>query len=317
MQARPKNDFYNILIRKKNVVLTFILFSLLFSFSFLISYLSVYYVHQIEQSKAKKAEPVEKVNVLPPLVLGAKSFVVYDANTGKVLLSKDENSPRPLASLTKIQTAYIFAKRNTTGGTIVIPDLGSGHSYDFSLKSGDIWSTEDLIKFMLIISSNDAAEILAKSEKAGREGFIELMNKNTSSSSLYFTNPDGLDEEGDVGGIGSALDVSKLLRRFYLEFPALFEATSKSTLTVTINGKKYSGIPNTNQEVELYRGVIGSKTGFTDKAGGNLAVIYDESLGNPLILVLLGSSKEGRFEDMRKLISYINENRNALYLGEE
>jgi D-alanyl-D-alanine carboxypeptidase (penicillin-binding protein 5/6) len=315
MLHRPRKVFHNFLIRKKSGVFALTLFTLLFSFSFLISYLSIYYVHQVE--RLNRVTPPKQVRKLPPLTLEAKSFVVYDANTGKILLSKDENSVRPLASLTKIQTAYLFAKRNDLEKPIVIPDLGPNHSYDFSLKNGDTWETKDLIKFMLTISSNDAAEILASREPFGRKEFISLMNTEDASSSLHFTTPDGLDKGDEIGGLGSALDMSKLLRKFYLEFPALFEATSKTRLTVTINGQKYTGIPNTNQEVEFYRGVIGSKTGFTDKAGGNLAVIYDESLGNPLILVLLGSSREGRFEDMRKLISYINENRNTLYLMEE
>ncbi len=272
----------------------------------------------MERSNKIKSEKQTYIKSLPELTLEAESYIVVDGNTGKVLLGKDENTSRPLASLTKIQTAYLFAKRNDIHSTITIPNLGPKHVYDFTLKSGDKWNTDDLIKFMLIISSNDAAEILARSEPLGRKQFIELMNERVgSSSSLFFTTPDGLDEGENIGGQGSALDMSKLLRKFYLEFPALFEATSKTDLTVTINGQKYTGIPNTNRDVELYRGIIGSKTGFTDRAGGNLAVIYDESLGNPLILVLLGSTKEGRFKDMKKLISYINENRNALYFEEE
>ena len=65
--------------------------------------------------------------------------------------------------------------------------------------------------------------------------------------------------------------------------------------------EKIVGIPNTNQSIEELFGAEGSKTGFTDIAGGNLGVIVDITVGHPVVLVVLGSSREGRFKDIATL----------------
>lgn len=265
-------------------------------------------------AKKISTETSEEKPILPPISVTAKSFVVYDLKNNKVLLSKNESEVLPLASLTKLQTAYLFAERNDLRKKIIIPSLGSGHTYDFTLKPGDSWEVSELIKFMLTLSSNDAAEILASADSLGREGFIKLMNEEINATSTFsFTTPNGLDIGDNIGGLGTALDMTTLIKHFYKNFPDLFEATTKSKMTVTISGQSFSGIPNTNQNVESYRGISGSKTGFTDKAGGNLAILYDEGLGNPIAIVILGSTKEGRFEDMRTILTYTLLYYNELY----
>ncbi len=301
-------------IRQKTRVILLNVLLIFFSLIFLLGLLSEKYIkeknHKIILNKIQKTTSTV---YLPIIEVEAKSFVVYDIKNNKIILSKNSRELLPLASLTKIQTAYIFANRHDLKETITIPTLGINHLYDFTLKKGDIWSVSELIRLMLTISSNDAAESLARSDTLGRDGFIQLMNAHVrASSSFIFTSPSGLDEGETIGGMGSALDLALLLRDFYQSYPALFETTAKTKISVTIEGKKYSGVPNTNQEVETYRGVVGSKTGYTDKAGGNLAVIYDIGLGEPVAVVILGSTKDGRFEDMKTLISYVNSFHNEL-----
>ncbi len=291
-----------------NVLLTF------FSLIFLLGLLSEKYIKE----KNHKVIPIKKETIvtkvsLPAIEVEAKSFVVYDIKNNKTLLSKKSEQILPLASLTKIKTASLFASRHNLKETISIPTLGMNHLYDFTLKKGDVWIASELIRLMLTISSNDAAESLAHSDILGRDGFIQLMNEHAKATSTFiFTSPSGLDEGKTIGGVGTALDLALLLKDFYRSYPTLFETTSKTKISVTINGKKYSGVPNTNQEVETYRGIIGSKTGYTEKAGGNLAIIYDIGLGEPIVIVILGSSKDGRFEDMKTLISYVNTYHNEL-----
>ena len=78
-------------------------------------------------------------------------------------------------------------------------------------------------------------------------------------------------------------------------------ATTKKRQTVTSSSGRVRGIPNTNQTVQMFPGIEASKTGYTDLAGGNLAVIIDATLGHPVAIVVLGSTKEGRFEDVQIL----------------
>ena len=87
--------------------------------------------------------------------------------------------------------------------------------------------------------------------------------------------------------------------------PSLLEVTRYDSLK--INSRNFK---NTNKLIEHLPGIIGSKTGFSDLARGNLAVVFDMGLEHPVIIVALGSSEEGRFEDIEKLynetIKYLN-----------
>jgi D-alanyl-D-alanine carboxypeptidase len=60
---------------------------------------------------------------------------------------------------------------------------------------------------------------------------------------------------------------------------------------------------NTNKAIDLLPNVIASKTGFTDLAGGNLVVAFDAGIAHPIIIAVLGSSFDGRFDDMTKLVN--------------
>ena len=101
--------------------------------------------------------------------------------------------------------------------------------------------------------------------------------------------------------------MARMVALFYRTYPDIFNATTHERVTVqTLNGP-LSGVPNTNTALNQFVGLSGSKTGFTDLAGGNLAIIFDVSLGKPVVIVVLGSCKEGRFEDMRKLYDLTKE----------
>jgi D-alanyl-D-alanine carboxypeptidase len=119
--------------------------------------------------------------------------------------------------------------------------------------------------------------------------------------SLSFTDPAGRDLQGKIGGSGNALDVARLFEIARKNIPEIMDATTKKRQTMIASSGKVSGIPNTNQSVQSYPGIEGSKTGYTDLAGGNLGVVIDVALGHPVVIVVLGSTREGRFEDMNTL----------------
>jgi D-alanyl-D-alanine carboxypeptidase len=139
----------------------------------------------------------------------------------------------------------------------------------------------------LVSSSNEAAVFLAtEAASSSKKDFIEAMNDRARALNLkqtYFLNETGLDiSNGISGAYGSAEDVSRLL----------IYAVKKE---------------NTNITAGDVAPLIASKTGFTDLAGGNLAVIFDVALGHPVAAVVLGSSKDGRFTDMEKIIKATKE----------
>jgi D-alanyl-D-alanine carboxypeptidase len=86
--------------------------------------------------------------------------------------------------------------------------------------------------------------------------------------------------------------------------------TSLDQISIKSSNGFYHKIENTNTIVGELPNILASKTGFTDLAGGNLAVIIDPSLNRPILIVVLGSTKEGRFQDVsnlaQKTIEYLS-----------
>jgi D-alanyl-D-alanine carboxypeptidase (penicillin-binding protein 5/6) len=237
------------------------------------------------------------------LKIQAKSYAVYDVVAKQVILSKNEGTVANLASLTKIMTAITAKELATSSPDFVVSKKMLDGGYDIGLRDGQRWNVDEFTKYMLVFSSNDAANIIADT-LGGKARFIDAMNAIASRegmSTLHFTNPNGLDTASTSGGKGSALDVALLMAYAYKKIPLILEATTKPRATVKASTGYLSGVPNTNQEVAKYSGVEGSKTGFTDEAGGNLAIILDIALGRPVVIVVMGSTKTDRFKDVEKL----------------
>src|SRR5690606_28527663 len=121
----------------------------------------------------------------------------------------------------------------------------------------------------------------------------------TSSS---FFNESGLDiTESRSGGYGSAKDMTTLLTYTLREHPELFSATRYDQLVFTSLDNIDHRARNTNTDINAIPGLLVSKTGFADIAGGNLAIVFDAGLGRPIAIVVLGSTYEGRFSDVLTL----------------
>ena len=182
---------------------------------------------------------------------------------------------------------------------IVISAGSIEDGYDLGLKNKQVWALSELLKYTLVFSSNDGAEAVADSF-GSKEIFIQQMNNDakTLGLDLVFTDPAGRDVHGAVGGQGTVIDVARLFAIARKNIPEVMDATTKKRQTVVTSSGKISGIPNTNQDIETLSGAEASKTGYTDMAGGNLGVIVDISVGHPVVIVVLGSTREGRFRDM-------------------
>jgi len=245
---------------------------------------------------------------LSPQQLQAKSAIVYDAVTGAVLYAKDADTPRPLASVTKLMTALVAHDTFGPQTRIVISPQALQIEGDSGLKSGDIWTLHELSDFMLTVSSNDAASAIA-SARGNRQQFIATMNafaQRLGLQSLRFESESGLDSDNmRASAWGSARDIAYLLTYITFTHPALLEATTFSRFTaLSTTGERYPAV-NTNKIVNQIPGIMGSKTGFTDSAGGNLAVIFDTDMGHPIAVVVLGSTQDGRFADVLQLVNAV------------
>jgi len=120
----------------------------------------------------------------------------------------------------------------------------------------------------------------------------------------YFLNVSGLDlSTTESGAYGSASDVARLFAYAATNDAQLFTSTKEDNVTFTsLNGKKISG-SNTDEAIGDIPGLTMGKTGLTDLAGGNLAVVFDIAPEHSVVAIVLGSTVDGRFADIKKLVT--------------
>ncbi len=257
------------------------------------------------RDKEKKAAVESTVTIFDKrafegITLDAKAYIVYDIVGKEVIASSNLEERLPLASITKVMTSLTaLSLLKDKEEVFNIDPRAIEDGYDLGLKKDQKWHLEELLKYMLLFSSNDAALAVAD-HYGGQKFFVKAMNDLSFTYGLTasFTDPAGRDEEGQIGGVGTALDAAKLFILTKTSAPDLLDATTKKRQSVYPLSGRLTGVPNTNQFIETLPGAEGSKTGYTDLAGGNLGVVVDISLGHPVVLVVLGSTKEGRFKDI-------------------
>ncbi|MHB8651795.1 MAG: D-alanyl-D-alanine carboxypeptidase family protein [Minisyncoccota bacterium] len=251
--------------------------------------------------------------------ISARAVYVYDVALEQVLYAKDEYVPLPLASLTKVMTALVTAQQRPALGIATIQKDDIEQEGDSGLLVGEHFSFHDLSNLTLVGSLNDGAHALAASvvgsgvhflsspsgDTSREHTFVFLMNQQARRLGLLNTqyrNPTGLDEDTDTaGGSGSARDTAYLLAYTIRAYPDLLSATIYPSIKITSSSAQVHTAVNTDEVVTDVPGIIGSKTGYTALAGGNLAVIVDVGIGHPIIIVVLGSTTQGRFTDTQIL----------------
>ncbi len=274
---------------------------------------------------------VRDLSAFSNVTLGARSAVVLDTTEDTIIFAREADAPLPLASVGKLMTAYTALK--VLGSDAIVPILPGALATegDSGLIAYEEWRAQDLAAFMLMTSSNDAAQALAAAagaqlrfgtsegagattsrttlteseEAAARLRFVEEMNAEAGRlgmRSTRFRNATGLDtSQTTPGSEGSARDATRMLVAMMREYPDVFEASRFPTRTFESRSGFVHQATNTNGTVGDVPGMIGSKTGFTDLAGGNLAVAVDAGVAHPLIIVVLGSTFEERFSDVETL----------------
>ncbi len=263
---------------------------------------------------------VAAIDPFASIVLEAKAAYVVDLSTGQTLFARNAEAQLPLASLTKVPLTLAVAEVLPLEGKITIPYDTGYASNSGTLRSGEVWNVRDVITFTLVVSSNEGSEMLAAAAESGirakypaapLEG-ATLWRMNALAQELglthtYFLNVSGLDmSTTQSGSYGSARDMAKLFAYAASTSRSLFEGTAHNGLLLTSIGGAQAEASNTNTALGELHGVILGKTGFTDLAGGNLAIVFDVGFSHPVVAVVLGSSEEGRFADMKKLVEAAN-----------
>lgn len=251
--------------------------------------------------------------------LEGKAAFVWDVKNQKPLFALNEEAQLPLASITKLMTVAAASEYISPSDTVQIHNKNLTEEGDSGLLALEEWNVKDLVDFTLMVSSNDGANVLANAAGAAKlirggseedlspeDAFVEEMNALAERIGLkqtYFLNETGLDPTKAVsGGYGSARDAALLMEYVMKTYPELLDSTTRETRDITSLSNFVHTATNTNLIIGDIPGLIASKTGFTDLAGGNLVVAFDAGINRPIIVSVLGSSVDGRFTDVEKLV---------------
>lgn len=242
----------------------------------------------------------------------AKAAYVWDVNNQKALYKKEESKQLPLASITKLMTALVANEVLDESDHVKIGTQSIKQDGDSGLSEGEVFSRLKLSDLVLMVSSNDGAYALASAAgnvlkpDSGAYSFVDAMNiraKELGLHETYYKNPTGLDLSPTEGGAyGSARDMAFLMEYILRNEPNILTYTREENARVySISGSYHDG-ENTNYYVDQIPGLIGSKTGYTDLAGGNLVIAFNAGLNRPIVAVVLGSTQQDRFTDMMTLV---------------
>jgi D-alanyl-D-alanine carboxypeptidase len=260
---------------------------------------------------ASPSLPFYSSNSFDEKKIEARAIYVYDLVSQKPLFSLNAESQLPLASLAKLMTAVVAREILPADAIVAVSKEAVLQEGDVGLVVGERLIPKDLIDIMLVGSSNDAAYALAEAvEQIVGRATSDIMNQKADEIGLeqtYFLGPTGLDISNNLSGAyGSARDVSLLMEYILYKYPSLLEATRHESIAVSsVDGSITHQIKNTNQSLPFISQLIASKTGFTDLAGGNVVIVFDAGLQHPVIVVVLGSSEEGRFKDLEAIYKII------------
>jgi D-alanyl-D-alanine carboxypeptidase (penicillin-binding protein 5/6) len=245
----------------------------------------------------------------------ARSAYVYDVRTKRALYNKDADHILPLASVTKLMTALIAHELVDGEKTVTVPKSAVLQSGTSGLAEGEQFTSQALADYAVLASSNDAAYALANAVGAmidttnPNQTFVQAMNLRATELGLLnlkFSNPTGLDlSPTEAGAVGTAREVSFLMEYILTNYPSILEPTTLTSTRVYNEGGAYHEAENTNPIVARIPNLLGSKTGYTDLAGGNLTIAFDAGYNRPIIVTVLGSTYDGRFSDALALIDAI------------
>ena len=240
---------------------------------------------------------------------GAKSAILIDNATGKVLFEKNADEVLPPASMTKIGSMLIIMEAINHGNlklddkvTISEEAANMGGSQVF-LEAGEVYTVHDLLKGVAIASGNDAVVALAEKVAGSQGEFVNMMNKRfkeLGAKNTNFVNAHGLDAEGHYS---TARDMA-IIARELLKHEKILEYTSIYEEYLEKNDGSKTWLVNTNKLVRFYDGIDGLKTGYTTSAGYCLTATAKKDNFRLISVVMGEESTENRSSDTVKMLNY-------------
>ena len=240
------------------------------------------------------------------LDIKAKSVILMEVNTGKILYEDNADEALPPASITKIMSLLLVMEA-IDRGDFDLQTVISASEHACSMGGSQIWlepgesmEVDSLLKAAVIASANDATVALGEAVAGSEEGFVALMNERAKELGMIntnFVNCTGLDAEGHLT---SAHDVA--IMSCELIKHDLIKDYSTVWMDTLRNGE--SELVNTNKLVRFYEGTTGLKTGTTSTAGYCLSATAQRNGMELAAVVMGGDTSNDRFNGAKKLLDY-------------
>ena len=271
----------------KKIMLVVFTFLILFNFMFVFS---------VQADDLKLAE-------------NAKSAILIEASTGKILFEKNADEKLHPASMTKMMSMLLIIEAIEDGVikwdqvVQVSENASSMGGSQILLETGEKMSVRDLFKGVAIASGNDAVVALAETVAGSVNNFVSMMNKRASELGLTntnFKNPHGLD---DANHYSSSRDMSIIAKELVkhkevLEYTKIYEDYLREDTDRKI------WLVNTNRLVRFYDGVDGLKTGYTEDAGYCMTATAEKD-GMRIIAVVMGEdTSKIRNQEVSEMLDY-------------
>ena len=248
--------------------------------------------------------------------ISSSHYCLMDSETGQLIVSRNADEPRPVASTTKILTAIVVLDYADVNEVAVVSEHAD-HTpeYTIGLQAGQKLEVGELLKAALVKSANDAAVVLAEHVAGDEKFFAHLMNKKAflmGASQTHFENSSGLPSQEHLSNV---YDLA-LLGRYALNVPEIAALVEASQVEFKHPGYLQPMVlRNTNALLESYPGANGIKTGTTDAAGKCLVASARRD-GRQLIAVTLHAGN--RNADCVRLLDYgFNQTRRVTVLSQQ
>lgn len=292
----------------KRLLCCFLSLSLIFSFAYPVSGKAVTVSSECDISDIDVPINAVAVNAAigQTLDINAKSVILMEPNTGRILYEANSDEKLAPASITKIMPLLLvmeaLERKDITLETVV---TASEHACSMGgsqiwLEPGETMTVDELLKAAVIASANDACVALGELLAGSEEGFVALMNeraKELGMNNTTFVNCTGLDADGHLT---SAHDVA------IMSCELIKHDLIKQYSTVWMDSLRdgQSELVNTNKLVRFYEGTTGLKTGTTGIAKYCLSATAERNGLELCAVVMAGQTSDDRFGGAKKLLDY-------------
>ncbi|MEZ3502353.1 MAG: D-alanyl-D-alanine carboxypeptidase [Lachnospiraceae bacterium] len=260
-----------------------------------------------------------------PEDLYARSAVLMDADTGRILFEKNGSEQMPMASTTKIMTLLVTLENADLEGTVQVSAYAASMpKVRLNLQEGETYRLKDLCYSLMLESHNDSAVAIAEHVGGSVEGFASMMNQKARDLGCYhsyFITPNGLDAEDEYGKHSiTAKDLARIMRCCMQNEEFLSITRQPSWSFSSLDGSRSFTVNNKNAFLNMMEGALTGKTGFTNGAGYCYVGALERE-GKRLIAVVLAcgwpNNRTWKWSDTKKLMSYGIENFHKKTVGEE